>query len=1184
MSEHSSVEDLKARLDVCRQQLEGSSVLNTAKRKDTLREEIHSIESQIARALGLNDDEDETDEETDNDEIELSTDHIEQDDLDTPESAHLPPINSPGVTRSPSPILMNPAKKLKVECKVSGIETPPISHLHISNNNDFAIGSSSSSSGSSSIHAVEAESVWSALLDAGEEDLDLESLLKEQAMMEQRIADLKRRREEEDEVFARSIQEEEIQTFHRQGIPSSSSSSSSTNIKATMQPKLDRARQEREDAEMARIFAESDTSTSINLAAPLRNTTQQNGAISTNSPYPVFHIFERNTSKAISAIPSSSSSSSFNINQPFPANTTAFGSTPVFSIAPSIIGSIQGQAATALVSVAEGSRRIPQLSTLHPAHQIQQMAQRALQQSPRTDLTRSVIDLTNRELDTSSSEDEVQYISSSQSSSNWAINDPIVPQYYGIHGNSGTWSRLGGYHSDHSNDDEDDWDDVDDESLLLGFSQWENEMLRSWNRRIDYARNISSADSERELRELLANVQATEEDIAPQDRTGTPDGMASSIVLLEHQKIGLTWLQKMEDGTNRGGILGDDMGLGKTIQTMALIVSRPCGPIDDPVIWDASKTYYEPPPENMLVKTKATLVLAPVALMFQWAEEIRSKTQPGLLKVYVYHGKDKFIDPEMLRRYDVIITTVTTLAVEVGVKDANLAKCKPIGTLFKAHFHRVVIDEAHLIKNKLTKSAKACTMLAATYRWCLTGTPVQNSIDELFSLIRFLRIKPYCDWDEFRSKISAPMKRSQHYERAMQRVQALLKAICLRRTKTSQVDGKPILNLPERRVDRVATEFSLDERAFYEALETRTRERFNAYVKAGTVMKNYSNILVLLLRLRQACCHPHLINDFEKAMDELTPRDQRAHVDRLLDNLLDDIRHRLIERGLDAVECPICMDVGEESVILSGCGHIYCRACIIAHLSRHDEDDRKCPECRRVSRIDNLISIADFNARFNAPIPEDPKGKGKALDQIEDLLGDKLPDVEIPETLDEWISSSKIDKMIDVVRSVMAKGEKIIVFSQFTSLLTLIEKPLISEQIKYLRYDGAMTPEKRNEAVRRMINDPTYPVMLISLKCGSLGLNLTVANHVVIMDPWWNPSLENQAIDRVHRIGQTKDVRVHRLCIPNTVEDRILALQSKKQALADGALGEGEVPKLAKLGVCIFIYPGGYVLIESQRF
>ncbi|KAK3845402.1 MAG: SNF2 family N-terminal domain-containing protein [Linnemannia gamsii] len=621
--------------------------------------------------------------------------------------------------------------------------------------------------------------------------------------------------------------------------------------------------------------------------------------------------------------------------------------------------------------------------------------------------------------------------------------------------------------------------------------------------------------------------------------------MAANIALLEHQKIGLTWLTKMEEGTNRGGILGDDMGLGKTIQSIALIVSRPAEPIDDP----------------------ATLIVAPVALMYQWAEEIRTKTQPGLLKVHIHHTTSKITDPEMLRRYDVVITSSTTLAGELG--DNKPKRQKQVGALFKAQYHRVILDEAHIIKNKNTKAALACASITATYRWCLTGTPVQNNIDELYSLIRFLNIRPYCDWDEFRNKISTPMKKQKQYGSAMQRVQALLKAVCLRRTKTSLVDGKPILNLPDRNVEIVHAPFSHDESAFYHSLENRIRDRFNAYVKAGTVMKNYSNILVLLLRLRQACCHPHLIKDFDKVTDQDAPQGQKAHVELLLDNLLEEIIRRLVSREDDIRECPICMDIGEESVILSSCGHIYCRACITDFLTRQEEEDRKCPECRRASNINDFIPVTDFNARYNQPPSADPKGKGRAGDDAEEDEAVEPLNIAVPEELDDWISSSKIDRMLEIVKDVLAKREKIIVFSQFTSLLKLIERPLNQEGIKYLKYDGSMTAFDRNEAVQRMIHDPSYGVMLISLKCGSLGLNLTVANHVVLMDPWWNPALENQAIDRVHRIGQRKNVFVHRLCIPDSVEDRILALQAKKKALADGALGEGEVPKLAKLGVSI---------------
>lgn len=201
---------------------------------------------------------------------------------------------------------------------------------------------------------------------------------------------------------------------------------------------------------------------------------------------------------------------------------------------------------------------------------------------------------------------------------------------------------------------------------------------------------------------------------------------------------------------------------------------------------------------------------------------------------------------------------------------------------------------------------------------------------------------------------------------------------------------------------------------------------------------------------------------------------------------------------------------------------------VIDFLTRQEEEDRKCPECRRPANLQNFIPVTDFIARYNKPPEADPKGKGRADDDmVDDGLNVPL-DIAVPGELEDWISSSKIDRMLDVVRDVIGRREKIIVFSQFTSLLKLIEKPLNQEGIKYLtvsdkistrgrytnshalgwlltypifyvayhiKYDGSMSALERNEAVQKMTHDPSYGVMLISLKCGSLGLNLTVANQ-----------------------------------------------------------------------------------------
>jgi SNF2 family DNA or RNA helicase len=214
------------------------------------------------------------------------------------------------------------------------------------------------------------------------------------------------------------------------------------------------------------------------------------------------------------------------------------------------------------------------------------------------------------------------------------------------------------------------------------------------------------------------------------------------------------------------------------------------------------------------------------------------------------------------------------------------------------------LDEAHSIKNKGTRSAKAVSELDSEFRWCLTGTPIQNGISELYSLLRFLQIKPYNDWTEWRTRIEEPFKRGRQ-KLALRRIQTVMTAVCLRRRKTDTLDGSPLIQLPERNVKFETLTFSHPEKEFYDALEKKIQLKFNSYVEAGTVMKNYTNILLLLLRLRQAACHPSLVSkDFEKSSmgnaddsQVLVEKMEREIVDRLV-----------AHHDLESQECPICFD------------------------------------------------------------------------------------------------------------------------------------------------------------------------------------------------------------------------------------------------------------------------------------
>ncbi|KAI8916989.1 SNF2 family N-terminal domain-containing protein, partial [Powellomyces hirtus] len=665
-------------------------------------------------------------------------------------------------------------------------------------------------------------------------------------------------------------------------------------------------------------------------------------------------------------------------------------------------------------------------------------------------------------------------------------------------------------------------------------------------------------ETKEQLRTLLENVSHTAEVTAKENRLPTPPDLM--IELLEHQKIGLEWMLKMEQGTNKGGILADDMGLGKTVTSLALMLSN-----------------REPGP-------KPTLIVCPVSLIYQWRLEIINKVRRGKLRVLVYYGPKREIDCQVIQNFDVVITSYHILANSWPSKPPTLSRMRqgdatdPRAIARMIKWRRIILDEAHIIKNKNTFSAKGACEVDALYRWCLTGTPIQNNIDELYSLLRFLDIRPFCDWYEFRTKISAPYggRNRNARNKALARVKTLLEAVCLRRNKKGTVDGAPIIVLPEKHSHHDQPTFSESEQEFYTALEHRIQLKFSAYVRAGTVMKNYTNILVLLLRLRQACCHPFLVSkDFDKA-DEILAKDEERYK-KVMAEWPQDVAARLQSLDQDQ-ECVICLDAMTEAVITT-CGHLFCKECLTAALTSPNqmEGQRNCPSCRHIIDIAHLVPLSEYKrahpAQFPAteqgldymlfpaktepgdagnapPVPAvvDRKGKGPAID----------PELLQPDALEQPVSSTKIEECVKILEHTRreAPGDKTIVFSQFVQMLDLVEKAIAPRGFKYVRYDGGMSARARDNALSDLAEDPHMTVLLVSLKCGSLGLNLTCANRVVILDPWWNPTVESQAVDRVHRYGQHKPVQVHKITIPGTVEDRILKLQAEKQDLFNAALGE----------------------------
>ena len=469
----------------------------------------------------------------------------------------------------------------------------------------------------------------------------------------------------------------------------------------------------------------------------------------------------------------------------------------------------------------------------------------------------------------------------------------------------------------------------------------------------------------------------------------------------------------------------------------------------------------------------------------------------------------------------------------------------------------------------------------------------------------------------------------------MRQLQALLKAILLRRTKSSKIDGKPILQLPSRTTEQVHSVFSDDEQELYTALETKTQLQFNRYLTAGTVGRNYSNMLVLLLRLRQACCHPHLITDFGVEANANTDELDLVANAKLLG---DEVIIRLKEN--EASECPVCIDAVDNAIIFFPCGHSTCAECF-ARISDPSQGvvqgndgsfEIRCPNCRGKVDPKKITDSLSFKSVYlpqpgqeaiEGPAAEEPevdddtdetddsddddnngqadirdfivpdndveetekrpkkkkdrKGKGKAKDGSMRSLAVLKKDAQknakakkkyLRHLARTWQTSAKIDKTLEILEGVYAlnDGQKTIIFSQFTSLLDLLEVPIMRNGWGYRRYDGSMKPAERNVSVIQFTDNPNCRIMLVSLKAGNSGLNLVAASQVIIFDPFWNPYIEEQAIDRAHRIGQLRPVVVHRVLIKNTVEDRILALQEKKRELIEGALDETASKNVGRLG------------------
>ena len=513
--------------------------------------------------------------------------------------------------------------------------------------------------------------------------------------------------------------------------------------------------------------------------------------------------------------------------------------------------------------------------------------------------------------------------------------------------------------------------------------------------------------------------------------------------------------------------------------------------------------------------------------MSNWSGQIAHHVRnEHALNVLVYHGAGKkSMKAAEFAELDVVITSYGTLMAEYFPKNSKNPPAVPRSTgLYSVDWRRVILDEGHTIRNPQTKSALAATNLIAQSRWVLTGTPIINTLRDLYSLVRFIRLTGGLErLDVFNSVLIRPLKAGD--ENASLLLQALMTTLCLRRKKEMKfVD----LRLPELSEYVHHIEFLSHEKEKYEALEAEAKGLLQNVQRGqtrGNHQDTYRHLLETILRLRQMCNHHSLCG--ERVTEVLSALQTQQTVELTPENRT--ALQSMLQLSIDTREdCPICLESLHDPVI-TACAHVFGYDCI----ERVIDTQHRCPMCR-----------AELSDPSKLVHPAIEGGETTAKEEFD---------------IDPEVSSSKIEALLSILAASQKKNPdtKTVIFSQWTSFLNILQARLSAlGHAPLARVDGSLPPRARDVALSTFESNPNCKIMLASLAVCSVGLNLVAANQVILADSWWAPAIEDQAVDRVHRLGQKRATVVWRLVVEGTIEENVLSIQAEKRRLMGLAFQE----------------------------
>uniref|UniRef100_A0A183AH75 Helicase ATP-binding domain-containing protein n=1 Tax=Echinostoma caproni TaxID=27848 RepID=A0A183AH75_9TREM len=575
--------------------------------------------------------------------------------------------------------------------------------------------------------------------------------------------------------------------------------------------------------------------------------------------------------------------------------------------------------------------------------------------------------------------------------------------------------------------------------------------------------------------------------------------------LREYQLVGLTWLAAIFQ-KRLNGILADEMGLGKTIQTIALLAYLAC----EHGIWGPH------------------LIVVPTSVILNWEIEFK-RWCPGF-KILTYFGhirerRERRKGWTKTNAFHVCITSY-----RLAIQDAAVFKRKK--------WKYLILDEAQNIKNFKSQRWQTLLTFNSQRRLLLTGTPLQNSLMELWSLMHFLMPNIFQSHRDFQEWFASPLTgmiegNSEYNEQLVARLHKVLRPFLLRRLK-ADVERQ----MPKKFEHIVMCRLSRRQRFLYDDFMSLTSTRET--LKSG----QFLSVMNVLMQLRKVCNHPNLF--------ETRPIISSFHVaDYLLQ--LD------LPRLLVNISHPFLVFASSPNAVSSGF-HI--------NVSSARYQSQKSQQEERLTGFLQAECLPKVCIQQDLSVHRESNSKGSLLNQIPLspqawLLPVQLHRIatacriQFPDPRLIQYDCGKLQRLDLLLRELKAGSHRVLIFTQMARMLDILEQFLAYHGHRYLRLDGATKVEQRQVLMERFNQDASIFVFILSTRSGGLGVNLTGADTVIFYDSDWNPTMDAQAQDRCHRIGQTRDVHIYRLISELTVEENILRKANQKRFLSDVAIEGG---------------------------